>query len=139
MANAEIWDYLSATPVTPDYDAFLSLTPQRILVEAGQKNQIVHLADDDSESIVSFSDDSIFYITLQWEHLTEADAGTLFDFYHATAKANGMARSFKWTHPGETDSHTYIIRFASALSRKIRPGFDFGFASIKFKILGRAA
>ena len=139
MANAEIWDYLSSTAVTPDYNATLSVTPQQVITEAGEKHQVAHIGDDDSEEIISFSDDSIFFVTLKWNNLSEADAGTIFDFYHDSSKANGMARSFKWAHPGETDSHTYIVRFATPLSRSIKPGFLFGVASVKLKILGRSA
>ena len=122
MANAEIWDYLSATPVTPDYNAVLDVSPRQVLVEDGEKNQIVHMGADGSEEIISFDDDSVFYVDLQWDRITEADAGTIFDFYHDTAKGNGIARSFKWTNQAElTDPHTYTVRFASSLPRSVRP------------------
>ena len=139
MAAKEMWDYLSATPVTPDYNATLDVRPQRVLIEDGVKNQIVHLGDDNSEEIISYSTDSVFYVSLQWDALTESDAGTIFDFYHDTAKGNGMARSFKWTNYAETsDQHTYTVRFASSLPRSVIPGNIHGFANILFKVLGRA-
>ena len=138
MAAQEMWDYLSATPVTPDYNFEMSVKPQKLLLEDGQKTQIVHLGDDNSEEVISFSDDSIFYVTLQWTALSEADAGTIYDFYHDTAKGNGIARSFKWTNYAETDQHTYTVRFASPLPRKIMTGNIHRYLDITIKVLGRA-
>lgn len=138
MAAKEIYDYLNVTPVSPDYNVTLDIVPQKVLYEEGRKNQIVQLGDDDSEAIISFSDTSIFYVRLIWEVLDESDAGTIFDFYHDDAKANGIARSFKWQDHGVTDQHTYTVRFASNVTRIIRVAQIFGFAEITLKILGRA-
>ena len=139
MAAKEIWDFLSATPVTPDYNAVLDVTPQKVLYEVGSKNQIVQLGDDDSEAIISYSDTSIFYMRLIWEVLTESDAGTIFDWWHDPAKANGMARTFKFQDHGVTDQHTYTVRFATSnISRSIKVAQIFGFSEIRLKIKGRA-
>ena len=138
MAAKEIWDYLNATPVTPDYNAILDIAPQEALWQDGYKNQIVQIGDDDSEAIISFSDDSIFYVRLRWKKRTESESGTIFDFYHDTAKGNGIARSFKWEDHGTTDTHIYTVRFASKVPRSIEPASLFGFAEIRLKILGRA-
>ena len=139
MAAYEIWDYLSATPVTPDYNATLSVTPRRVLVEDGRKNQIVNRGDDESEEIISLSDDSVFHVELQWPNITEADAGTIFDWYHDTAKANGKKRSFKWTNSFEVaDPHTYTVRFDSPLQRKRIVPNEHDITSVRFKVLGRA-
>ena len=139
MANAEIWDYLSAVAVTPDYNVVLSVTPQRELFEEGEKNQFVHLGDDNSEEVISLSDTSVFYVSLQWDVLSEADAGTIFDLHHDTAKANGIARSFKWTNASEiSDPHTYTVRFASPLPRGKFLANIHGYANVTLKILGRA-
>lgn len=138
MANKEIWDYLSATPVTPDYNVVLDVNPQKVLVEDGQKNQVVHLGDDDSEAVISFSDTSVFNINLQWEDLNELDAGTIFDFYHDPAKAKQFARSFKWQHHEPTDPHIYTVRFASKLPRQLKTASRFGITNVRLKILGRA-
>lgn len=141
MAAKEIWDYLSATPVTPDYNATLTVYPQRVLVEEGEKNQVVHLGDDDSEEVISFSDDSIFFVELHWDDgISESDAGTIIDFYHDSAKANGRARSFKWTNYSEiSDEHTYVVRFASALHRRRRPPTIHEIANVRLRILGRTS
>lgn len=139
MAAKEIWDYLSADAVTPDYNVLLDIVPQKILYELGSKNQIVQLGDDDSEAIISYSDTSIFYMRLIWEVLTESDAGTIFDFWHDSTKANGMARTFKFQDHGVTDQHTYTVRFATSnISRIVRVAQIFGFTEIRLRILGRA-
>ena len=139
MSAHEIWDYLSATPVTPDCNITLDVTPQTVLFENGSKNQVVHVGDDDSESIITFSDTSIFFVTLQFNKISESDAGTIFDLYHDPAKGNGIARSFKWSHSGASDVHVYTVRFDSALPRSIRSALRFGFGDVRLKILGRSA
>lgn len=139
MANFEIWDYVSTVPVLPDYRVILDIKPQNIIVEDGQKNQIVLLADDNSEEIISLNDTSVFYVNLQWDFLSESNAGTLFDWYHSEIKANGMARSFKWRNWAEKDDrHIYTVRFASPLPRSIYAGIRYSISEIKLKILGRA-
>ena len=138
MAAKEIWDYLSATPVTPDYNVILEVSPQEVLWQDGGKNQIVQVGDDDSEAIISYSDNSIFYMRLNWVNQTESDAGIIFDMYHDPAKGNGMARSFKLQDHGTTDAHIYTVRFASKISRSIKPASLFGFNEIRFRVLGRA-
>ena len=138
MANHEIYDYLSSVGVTPDYDETLDVTPQEVLQEEGTKNQAVYSGDDDSDVIIPFNNTSIFYVRLKWNTLLESDAGTIFDFYHDTAKANGIARSFKFTDHGGSDTHEYTVRFASDVVRSIKLAELFGFAEIKLKILGRA-
>ena len=139
MSAHEIYDYLPSILVVPDYDYILDVSPQSVIIEDGYKNQIVHLGDDDSEAITSFSDNSIFHVRLTWQVLNEADAGTIFDWYHDPAKANGMARSFKWQDHGVSDIHTYVVRFASKIPRTIKIAQIFGFSGVLLKILGRAS
>lgn len=133
MAAKEIWDYVSAA--TPDYNATLEVTPQRVATDGGEKDQMVHQGDDGSEEIIAFTTDPIFYITLLWDKLSEADAGTIFDFYFDTGKGNGMARSFKWSH---VDDHIYTVRFATPLARQWKPANIHGIVNIKLKVLGQA-
>lgn len=135
MAAKEIYDFVSIA--TPDYDAILSVRPQEILVETAGKNQVVHIMDDGSEERISLSDTSIFHIRLRWNYLTEADAGTIFDWWNDSTKANGIERTFKWSHP--TDGHTYVVRFDSDISRAIRPANVHGFAEVRLKVLGKIA
>lgn len=136
MAAKEMYDYLDI--VAPDYSTTtLSVSPQRVFTEWGEKNQVVHLFDDGSERGISLSDDSIFTVRLQWADISEADAGTIVDFFHDTSKANGITRSFKWDHP--TDEHTYVVKFRSALPRSIYVEGSHGITEVDLKVVGRIA
>lgn len=132
MAAKEMYDYLSV--VTADNNQTLNVSPSKVMTEIGTKNQVIHLGDDGSEERVSLSNDSIFYVTLQWDLLSAADSGTLVQFYHDATYGNGIAESFKWTHP--TDGHTYVIRFDSDLNRELYLRSWFGILNVKFKVLG---
>lgn len=137
MANFEMWDYL--TEIVPDYNFTLDIKRKMTPKEEGEKNQVVHLGDDDSEEIISFSDNSIFYVNIPWDMLKESESGTIYDIYHDSTKANGIARSFKWNHYGErTDQHTYTVRFALKMSRTLMSGDVHSMQNIRLKILGRA-
>jgi len=136
MANFEPYDYL--TTISPDYSATtLSVTPQGIMYEDGSKNVIVHRGDDRSRQSIIFSSDSIIYARLTWTALSRSDSGTIFDFYHDPNKACAQARSFKWAHP--TDSHTYVVYFASTLSRFKQNASIYGFNGIILELSGRIA
>lgn len=132
MALSEMYDFLSQ--VTPDYDTFLTIAPQEVIQEEGQLNQVVHLGADGSEEVVTYSTKKIFHVVLLWPCKSKADAGTIFDFYFDAAKANGIARSFKWTHPG--DGHTYVVKFREKMGRSDHY-FYHGVDSMKLKIIGR--
>jgi hypothetical protein len=131
-----MYDYLST--VTPDYaTTTFQVAPQEVLAEEGEKLQVVHFADDGSEERIDLSTASIFYVTLVWKSISASDAGTIVDFYHDSAKGNGITRSFKWTHP--TDGHTYVVRFNDKLGRTIRPVATHGINAIRLRVLGRIA
>ncbi len=132
MASAEIYDYVSE--VTPDYNYAIGITPQGDVSEEGVKNQVVHLGVDGSEERISFNTTSVFYINIGWNVLSEADSGTIFDWYNDPVKANGMQRSFKFAWG---DGHTYVVRFASPLPRTGSVLSRRGITGIKMKILGR--
>ena len=138
MAAKEMYDYLAGT-TTADYDYTLDMVSHNVEVEDGQKNIVIKEYDDASESRVVRSNVSVFYVTVSWEYLSEANAGTLFDLFHNTSKANGMARTFKWINHGEPTSnqHTYVVRFASPLPRTIRPAALYDYASVQFKVIDR--
>lgn len=138
MAAKEMYDYLSV--VTPDYTAVtLSVTPDTIITEEGSFNQEVIESDDLSQTVITLSTTPIYYVTLQWTHILESDAGTIYDFYFDTAKAKGRARSFYWLHPVE--NHYYVLKFAENLSRAFYPGFTSyrSYPSVKFRVLGKGA
>lgn len=135
MSAAEVYDYVST--ITADYSATtLSITAQETFTEEGFKNQVIHMADDNSEERITLSPGSIFYAEIPWPILSEADAGTIMDLYHDPAKANGMGNSFKWE---SHDGHTYVVRFDCKLSRTTGPALRFGIPTVRFRILGRIA
>lgn len=110
----EMYDYLSE--VTPDYTTTeLSVTPQDILEEEGEKTQKIHKFDDGSITVVDISSSVYFTVTLQWKYISETDSGTIVDLWNDTNKANGMKRTFYWQHP--SDGHTYVARFLTPLKR----------------------
>ena len=140
MANEyEMYDYLSVA--TADYDYTLDLPSQGIIYEKGAKNIRVKEFDDANEARATICNQTVFYVTLQFTYLSESNAGIIFDLYHNTNKAIGMAKTWKWIHYGEPSArrHTYVVRFAAPLSRKIRPTEIYGYTEIKLKVLGRIA
>lgn len=133
MANREMYDDLSV--VTPDVNQTLSVKPQGVITEIGSKNQEIHVADDNSEERIGFSDDSIFYVTLQWPAISESDSGTLQQFYHDPLYGNARLKTFKWSHP--TDGHTYVIRFDSDFERAKQNAAIWGVLNVRFRVLGK--
>jgi len=131
----EPYDYVST--VTPDYDYTLTIKAQGEISEEGYKNQTIHRADDNSREVATLSTGSIFFVSFEWKQLSEADSGTIFDLYHDPAKANGMARSFKWG--SLYDGHTYVVAFSGSLTRQGNAVSRWGIPSVKFEILGRIA
>jgi hypothetical protein len=136
MAAKEMYDYLDVA--SPDNDVTLSTpTPQGILTEEGELNQVVHAMDDGSDQVVTLATDKIFYVTLQWNALEPADAGTIMDYYFDAAKGNGIAESFKWDHP--TDGHTYVVKFHGTWSRQQMPPDVQKYPRLRLKVIGRIA
>jgi hypothetical protein len=126
-------DYLDIA--VPDYGTeTLFLAPQDTMPEAASKNQIVHELDDGDMEVISLSDEPQFTVTLQWDVLSLADSDALMDYWLSPAKANGYARSFKWSHP--LDGHVYVARFASDITRTLRTANLAGVASLKLRIEG---
>ena len=134
MSAQEIYDYVST--ITADYDYTLTIKAGYTVTEEGQKNQVIHMADDNSEERITLSTGSIFYISWDWGLLSGADSGTIMDLYHDPAKANGMGNSFKWTGH---DGHTYVVRFAGPLSRVGNAVSRWGIPGVRLRILGRIA
>jgi len=133
MAAKEMADYLSN--LTADYTAEeLSISAQHQLLEGGSKNQEIHTADDGTEERISYGDDTEFYVEYPYAGLTEADAGTIYDLYHNTSKANGIENTFYWQHP--TDGHTYTVRFDGELPRIIGPSWIHKFGKVRLRVLG---
>lgn len=140
MANFEIWDVLSTGLVSADstFDLGDSTYPtaQQVIPEDGVKNQIIHLADDNSETVVSLSNESVFHLSLQYGALNESESGELLYAWHSSDLADGISNTFRYTHP--TDGHTYTVRFSDSMIRERRVGNIFGVPSMSLRILGRA-
>jgi len=134
MAAKEPYDFLSI--VTADYDYTLTIKAQGSVSEEGYKNQVIHLADDNSEERITLSTGSIFYATYPINQLSESESGTIFDLYHDPVKANGIARSFKLT---AYDGHDYVVRFDGKLTRTGNSVNRWGMPGIRFRILGKVS
>jgi hypothetical protein len=134
MAASEPYDFLSI--VTADYDYTLTITAQGEVTEEGYKNQIIHLADDNSEERITLSPGSIFYMGWKWNALIESESGTIFDLYHDPDKANGMGRSFKYT---SHDGHDYVVRFDMPLTRVGQHVARWGLPDVRLRILGKVS
>ncbi len=130
-AGKEIYDYVGT--VSPDVDETLNVDPQTVLTEMATKNDVIHKFDSDDEERVALGSDFLFWIIIQYDLLTEGDAGTVFDFFCDSAKGNGKINSFKFTHP---DGHTYVVRFDTDMTRLMDP-VNYGIKEIRFYVLGR--
>ena len=87
---------------------------------------------------MSLSNASLCWVELSWPRFdSTALIGTIFDLYNDSAKANGMVRSFRMSHP--TDGHTYVIRFDSDLTREYQIGSISGIVNCRFRVLGNIA
>lgn len=112
-------DYFST--VTADYTAAtLDIPPHVELWEECRKEQFVHKFSDGQRGTVTLSNQAQYEVTLQWKFLSPTDAGTIIDLYNSATKANGMARSFYWSHP--SDGQDYTVKFAEPLSQGWRAG-----------------
>lgn len=132
MAVSNMYDFVST--VAPDIADILTVNPYSEYIEIGQKRQIAHIGEDGSEQRISFSDDTIFYITLQWQKLSAVDGGTIFNLYHNATKANGIMNSFSYAFP---DGHSYVVRFTvDPFSRVVKPPNVQGF-SLKLRVMGK--
>lgn len=126
-------NYLSTK--TADYvSTIFSVTPQKIMPEQGDKEQIVHQFHDGTIEIVSLSDQSYFDVTVEWEFLNSTDEATVLDFWHDTNKGNGRQRTFYFEHP--TDGYTYVARFLQPLTKVRKRGSLVGYRSITLRIDG---
>lgn len=138
MAAKTMADYLSV--VVADYTATtLSIAPQDSMREQGvDPNVLIYEGVDGSEQrVVVGSSATAFFVTLNWNALIAADAGTIIDFYYDAAKGNKTARTFQWAHP--VDTHTYVVRFASSVPRDIGMALIHSVKSITLKVLGKVS
>lgn len=125
-------DYFTGT-ITADYTTALVIESQGRVIEEGYKNQVIHLADDNSEERITLTTGSIFYVSWDWALLSESEAGTVMDLYHDPDKANGIARTFKWT---AHDGNNYVVRFDCKLTRAGVALSQWGYAGVRIRVMG---
>ena len=127
--------YLSS--VTADYTATeLYVTPQNIMEETPVLSQIVHESDGGSIAVVTLAEKVVFDVALEWDIISEADSATIIDFWVDPYKGNGMARTFYWCHP--LDSNTYTSQFLSSISQISKsniPGYK-SISSVTLRVTG---
>ena len=128
----KVKDYVSS--VSPDYNAFLSTYPQRVLVETGSFRQEIVEYDDENVQVITFADTPKFFFRLQWDAITEAEADAIYDLYFDVNKAKGQARSFKWTHPQDLD--IYVVKFVGAMDKVVPDPFRRGINEILLRVMG---
>ncbi len=139
MAASEPWDFLS-TGVLPDTTVELNLTARGILAEHGVLNQVVHLSDagGTAEEVVTLSTVREFFLDVPWNNMDESDSGTIFNFWANATLGDGKGRRFPLVHAYGTQTHTYISRFDSNITRDIMEG-NIHRSSARFKLFGRAS
>jgi hypothetical protein len=117
--TVETWHiaYYLQTAVA-DYDYTLEMAPHNVMPIEGGKHQAVYPMDDNSVSVVPISNVASFDVELQWEAVTEANAGIIMSLYYDTSKANGSEHTFYWKNPFETDN-IYVVRFMGPI-RSVR-------------------
>jgi hypothetical protein len=103
------------TTKVADYTATeLTITPNNILIEEGQKRQYFHEYDSGDIEVVTTAG-SFFTVKIQWDWLSYTDAATILDFFHDSTKANAKKNTFYWLHP--VDGNTYVVRFGTDLTQ----------------------
>ena len=132
MSGKTMSDFFDGTTVA-DYGNTLIIKPMGKVTEEGFKNQVIHIADDNSEERITLTTGSMFYVSWSWEVLSEDEAGLVMDFYHDPNKANGIGRTFKWL---AHDTNTYVARFDCKLPRSGQNLDQWGYPEIRLRVLG---
>ena len=123
--------YISEASSNVDYT--LNINPQKVMTEEAHVNQEIFFADDGlTEHVIAYSSDKSFVFILQWNQLSDADAGTIWDCW--LSHACGYMYSFKWEHP--LDNHIYVVKFDSNIERLIYPGIKRGISEVRLRVLG---
>ncbi|MEW5803721.1 MAG: hypothetical protein AB1847_16630 [bacterium] len=136
MPIMTMYDFL--TDVTADYSATLSVDPQDVITISGEKEVEIHRGRGRSEERIILSDQSRFWVKLQWRVLSEADHSTLFDFYHDPAKGCGTGRTFWWQPPAQYEtSHVYVVRFDCRWESFMQNYKNYGIANLLLYVAGR--
>ena len=129
-------DYLST--VTPDYTAVnLDVSPRGIspsIFVTGRKYQEIDDYYGGSSTRIDWGNDPEFFVVLPFGYLNTGDMQKIWQLYMSPSKANGVARTFVWDHPTETNN--YVVRFYNEIERWHTPSLKFGIDGIVLKVLG---
>ena len=106
-------DFLSF--VTADYDYTLDIPSHVELLQETNMEQFTHKFSDGQRGIVTLSNQAQFEVQLQWDYLVPANADIIYDLHISSTKANGLARSFYWSHIKE--SQVYTVKFSEFLTK----------------------
>lgn len=109
MAQFLMSEFLSTA--TAGYAYTLNVMPQDEITITPIKTQRMLFTDDNEPLIVNVSTATKFKVHLAWKMLELADAETIMELWCDTAKANGIASSFRWYNPA--DDKTYVVNFAT--------------------------
>lgn len=137
MSIVTMFDFLPNA--TPDYiTTTLTVDPEEVMVVSGEKDVEIHQGrGGSSDERVILSEQSKFWVKLQWRNLSEDDHSTLFDFYHSASKGCGTARTFYWQPPEQYDSHIYVVRFDSKWESFLQNYKNYGVATLILYVPGR--
>jgi len=121
-----IKDYLDFS--IPDYNYYLPVEPQKVMVERGEPWQEVLLGSGFDEKRIDLGDVK-FYVTLKWPTLTKSESNDLFSFYLAVEKS----KTFRWQNP--KDGYDYVVRFDTEMKRAILAGGLYSIEPVRLKVL----
>jgi hypothetical protein len=127
-------DYLEE--VTPQYDEFFPVVPQKSMPWESDKDQQIIFNDDGDALVSSRSDKSVVYFIWNFNNKQRDKAHLIIDFYHNVNKANGRARSFKFLNPSEDPEVTYVVRFVGPLPGTVYAWGQHEIVSIKVLVEG---
>lgn len=131
-----MWNFLDE--VAPQYDDFLAVTPQEVMPWEGSKNQRLIFTDAGAPLVTSRSDSSVFYVQLNFKNISAASCSTIMSMYHDPLKANGLARSFKFTNNSESPARVYTVRFTGSLPGSVYAWGQHQVLSLKLLVEGKA-
>ncbi len=138
MSIVTIWDFVG--DLAADYSATeFTVDPQDVIPISGEKDIEIHKFPGRSEERIIMSEDSRFWVKLQWRYLSEADHSTIFDFYHDSAKGCATAKSFYWVPPTQYSSHIFTVRFDCKWESFLQNYKNYGIANLLLAVLGRKA
>jgi len=119
-------DYLDFS--VPDYNYYLPVEPQEVMVERGEPWQEILLGSGFDEKRINLGDVK-FYVTLKWPTLTESESNSLFSFYLAVLKS----KTFRWQNP--KDGYDYVVRFDTGMKRPISAGGLYSIEPVRLRVL----